>query len=230
MLVSIIIPTFNQGKYLRECIVSALNQDISQNKVEVIVVNDGSSDDTSDICMEFADRIKYVYKQNGGTASALNAGITMAKGEYIHWLSSDDVMLDNAINHMLHWIDENDRGNAPNTIYYTNYHVIDDRGLFLRDFKEPGHPESKLWDFFFGNGSTTLIHREIFEKIGDFDSGLPHSEDYEFWLRATMLHDINMRLIPLFTINYRNHSEQLTNKVGGSLDKAIKIAIRERMG
>jgi GT2 family glycosyltransferase len=180
--------------------------------------------------MEFADRIKYVYKQNGGTASALNAGIAMAKGEYIHWLSSDDVMLDNAVNHILHWIDENDRGNSQNTIYYTNYHIIDERGLFISDFKEPGHPEEMLWKFFFGNGSTTLIHREIFEKIGDFDSGLPHSEDYEFWLRATMLHDIDMTLIPIFTINYRNHSEQLTKGVGGSLDKAIKIAIKERMG
>ena len=230
MLVSIIIPTFNQGKYLRECIISALNTDMPAHEFEVIVVNDGSTDETSDICLEFADKINYVYKENGGTASALNAGIALSEGDYIHWLSSDDVILPDACRKMLKWIAANDTEEMVNTIYYTNYHVIDDRGLFLRDFKEPGHDESVLWDKFFGNGSTSLIHREVFRKIGDFDSGLPHSEDYEFWLRATMLHGVKMTLIPIFTINYRNHAEQLTNKVGGSLDKAIKIAIKERMG
>ena len=230
ILVSIIIPTYNQSKYLRESIVSALNQDLPPNEFEVIVVNDGSTDDTASVCMEFADKIRYFYKENGGTASALNAGIYASMGDYIHWLSSDDVLLPDACRKMLKWIADNDSKNMVNTIYYTNYHVIDDRGLFLRDFKEPGHNESVLWDKFFGNGSTTLIHKEIFKKIGDFDSGLPHSEDYEFWLRATMLHGVKMTLIPLFTLNYRNHAKQLTNTIGGTLDKPIKEAIKKRMG
>jgi len=209
---------------LRECIESALRQP----NCEVIVVNDGSIDETTNICMEYPE-IKYYWKENGGTASALNMGINFANGQYIKWLSADDVLLDNGIAKMLEWIGLHET-DPQNSIYYTNYHIINEKGEFKADFKEAGHPNDMLWNFFFGNGSTTLIHREIFKKIGDFDSGLPHSEDYEFWLRATMLHHIKMQLIPIFTINYRNHSEQLTHKVGGKLDEIIKHGIRERMG
>jgi glycosyltransferase involved in cell wall biosynthesis len=223
--VSIIIPVFNGEKYLRECIESA----ISQHNCEVLVVDDGSTDSTSAICMEYADKIKYYYKENGGTASALNVGIHFANGEYIHWLSADDVLLGNAISLMIGWIGLHDT-DPKNCIYYTHYHIIDQYGRFMRDLKEPKRPESDLWKLFYGNGSTSLIHKEIFEKIGNFDARLPHSEDYEFWLRATQLHGIKLQLIPIFTINYRNHPDQLTNKVGGRLDKIIKKAVKERMG
>jgi len=230
MLVSIIIPVFNGEKYLREAIASAVNQDLPQDEFEVLVINDGSTDGTVDICMEFAENVKYYYKKNGGTASALNVGVHFANGDYVKWLSADDVLLPDACRKMLYWIKNNDPDGCLNTIYYTNYHVIDQKGVFLHDFKEPGHPESMLWNFFFGNGSTSLIHSEIFKKIGDFDTGLAHSEDYEFWLRATMLHGIKMKLIPMFTLNYRNHPDMMTRKIGGTLDKVIKEAIKVRMG
>jgi len=229
VLISVVIPVYNGEKYLRECIASAVNQR-PFDKFEVIVVDDGSTDKTAEICMEFARSINYVYKENGGTASALNAGITLSKGQFIHWLSADDVLLDNALSQMLQWVSDNDFKKRKDTIYYTHYHVINQYGEFLRDFKEPVRPVKDLWAFFFGNGSTSLIHREIFEKVGNFDTGLAHSEDYEFWLRCTMLHDIKMTLIPLYTINYRNHPDQMTNKVGGKLDKEIKQAMRKRMG
>lgn len=229
MLVSIIIPVFNGEKYLRECIDSALNQTLYSHNYEVLVVDDGSTDGTGAICMEYEGRIKYYYKENGGTASALNVGIHFANGEYIKWLSADDVLLGNALQTMITKVGESD-SDPTNSIYYTNYHVIDKNGEFLRDYIESGNDEAVLWDRFFGNGSTSLIHREIFDKIGVFDSGLPHSEDYEFWLRATMLHGIKMKLIPIFSLNYRNHPDQLTNRVGGKLDKMIKMAIRGKMG
>ena len=225
MLVSIIIPVFNGEKYLRECIDSA----IIQPNCEVIVVNDGSEDQTENICQEYFDKIRYIYKENGGTASALNAGIALSRGEYIHWLSADDVLLDNAIPKMIEWIGLNDT-KPENCIYYTHYHIIDGIGRHLRDLKEPGHDESVLWKKFFGNGSTSLIHREVFRKIGNFESKLPHSEDYEFWLRATMLHGIKLQLIPVFTLNYREHAGQMTNRVGGKLDNLIKNSIRGKMG
>jgi teichuronic acid biosynthesis glycosyltransferase TuaG len=89
--VSIIIPVYNCQKYVGYAIESALNQ--TYEDVEVIVIDDGSFDDTLDIITQF-DGITVLVKNNGGTASALNEGIKTAKGDWIHWLSADDVLHD----------------------------------------------------------------------------------------------------------------------------------------
>jgi len=224
MLVSIVIPCYNGARYARECIDAAINQ--TYKDTEIIVVDDGSTDDSWDIIQSYPDIIK-IRKSNGGTASALNAAIKRSKGDFIRWCSVDDVLLPDAIENMMKFISVNcfpyDYGRA---IFYTNYHVIDENGKHLRDFVEPERPESDLWKFFFGNASTSLIYKKIFDRCGLFDELLAHSEDYEFWLRATQLHGILMYRIPIFTLNYRNHPDMLTNKVGGQLDSFIKEKIR----
>ena len=90
-LVSIIIPVYNGENYLAEAINSALSQ--TYNNIEVIVINDGSKDQTDTICKSYGDRIKYLKKENGGVASALNFGIDNMNGEYFSWLSHDDLYL-----------------------------------------------------------------------------------------------------------------------------------------
>ena len=88
-LVSIVIPVYNGSNYMREAIDSALAQ--TYERVEVIVVNDGSTDDTEQIALSYGERIRYFRKENGGVSSALNLGIKEMKGEYFSWLSHDDV-------------------------------------------------------------------------------------------------------------------------------------------
>ena len=90
-LVSIIIPVYNGSDYLRTCIDSALAQ--THPAIEVIVVNDGSTDDgkTAAIATSYGKRIRYVEKENGGVSSALNRGIEEMSGDYFSWLSHDDV-------------------------------------------------------------------------------------------------------------------------------------------
>ena len=88
-LVSIIIPVYNGEKYMREAIDSALNQ--TYKNIEVIVVNDGSKDNTDEIALSYGDKIRYFKKENGGVSTALNLGIKEMKGEYFCWLSHDDV-------------------------------------------------------------------------------------------------------------------------------------------
>ena len=88
-LVSIVIPVYNGSNYMREAIDSALAQ--SYERVEVIVVNDGSTDDTEQIALSYGERIRYFRKENGGVSSALNLGIKEMKGEYFSWLSHDDL-------------------------------------------------------------------------------------------------------------------------------------------
>ncbi len=216
--VSVIIPVYNGEKYIRQAIDSALKQ--TYDSFEVIVINDGSTDNTENICLEF-DGITYLVKPNGGTASALNCGIRNAKGRWIKWLSADDVMYSDCLQMLMESVQDE------NTIYYTNYHIIDADSNIIGQFVEPIRENTDdLWNYFFGNGSSSIIHKKVFEKCGLFDESLPHSEDYEFWLRSTQVYNVKMCLVPKFTIQYRRHSEQLTNRVGGSLDQSIKEKIK----
>ena len=99
MKVSVVIPTYNAEKYLRECIESVLAQTYKQ--IEIIAVNDGSTDNSLKILEEYSDKIKILSKPNGGTASALNLGIRNMKGEWFKWLSADDVLYPDAIEELI---------------------------------------------------------------------------------------------------------------------------------
>lgn len=216
--ISIIIPVYNGEKFIQEAIESALNQDY-ENK-EVIVVDDGSTDDTRALILQYWGKITMVLQSNQGTANALNTGIRNSVGEWIKWLSADDVLYPNALTETMKQVDDK------NCIYYTSYDYIGDHG---GEFIEPERDINDLWSFFYGNGSTSLIHKSVFNKCGVFDDSLKHSEDYEFWLRATMVYGVKLKLIPIKTIKYRIHSGQLTNKAGGSNDVMIKNKIRGLM-
>ena len=89
--VSIIIPVYNGSDYMREAIDSALSQ--TYDNIEIIVVNDGSKDngESERIALTYGDKIRYIYKENGGVSTALNEGIRHMSGEYFSWLSHDDV-------------------------------------------------------------------------------------------------------------------------------------------
>jgi glycosyltransferase involved in cell wall biosynthesis len=98
-LVSIVIPVYNGSNYMRCAIDSALGQDY--DNIEVIVVNDGSTDDTDEIAKSYGDKIRYFAKENGGVSTALNLAIRNAKGEYISWLSHDDYYLPNKVSRQI---------------------------------------------------------------------------------------------------------------------------------
>ena len=93
MLISVIVPVYNTGKYLKKCVDSILNQTIGFNNIELIIVNDGSSDDSDSIIKDIINKnskIKYFSKENGGQGSARNLGLKHATGEYISFVDSDD--------------------------------------------------------------------------------------------------------------------------------------------
>jgi teichuronic acid biosynthesis glycosyltransferase TuaG len=219
-IISIIIPVYNCEKYIRQSVESALKQ--TYHSFEVIVVDDGSTDGTLDIITEY-ENVTVLIKPNGGTASALNTGIRNAKGIWIKWLSADDVLKKDYLSNIMKTVTITD------AIYYTNYDIIGEDGNVIKRFTEPelrnfrSNEEQfeELMKYYYGNGSSSLIHKSVFEKVGLFDESLPHSEDYEFWLRASK-NNIRFVLIPNYDLEYRRHPDQLTNKVGGSLDMEIK--------
>ena len=135
-LVSIVIPLYNGANYIEEALKCAIAQDYP-NK-EIIVVNDGSTDDGAgkEICLKYADSITYIEKENGGCSSALNCGIKAAKGEYISWLSHDDLYLPNKLSYQVACY-EKESLDKNNTVI-CNY-----GGLIDKDGKPLFHPYVK---------------------------------------------------------------------------------------
>lgn len=108
-LISIIVPVYNVKEYLDKCIYSIINQ--TYRNIEIILIDDGSTDGSSDICKKYLgidDRIIYLYKENGGQASARNMGLDICRGEYIGFVDSDDWILPNMYERLMGVMQEND--------------------------------------------------------------------------------------------------------------------------
>ena len=206
-LISIVIPTYNRADYIREAVDSALGQDYPN--FEVIVVDDGSTDDTPQICAEYGEKIRYIQKRNGGTGSALNCGIRNMNGEWFKWLSSDDVLETHALSSLLQCANV-----TKSRIVYSSYKSIDQNGKVVSSWTEikRSHEEflNVLIKYHIGNGSSILIHKSCFEEVGLFTENLRVAEDYDWWLRAAVLHNIRFSACPAFTLNYRVHAQALT--------------------
>ena len=216
MKVSIVIPVYNAEKYLQECVDSCLKQ--TYQNIEIIAVDDGSTDDSSTILKSYSGKIKLIMKENGGTPSALNAGIKSMTGEWFKWLSADDALYENAIEVLVREA-ESQGDRAKSLIFYSSYDIIDESGMIAEEFIEPNYNNLNslqrnaiLLDHYIGNGSTSLIHRSIFERCGVFDENIGFKEDYEFWLRCCIINDCDLFLIPQKLAKYRVHSSQLTKK------------------
>ena len=227
MKVSIVIPVYNAEEYIRDCVESALSQDYDD--VEIIAVNDGSSDGSLKILEEYSDRIKIVSKQNGGTASALNVGIKSMQGEWFKWLSADDLLYQHAVKELVDSAKKLE--NNKNCILYSNYDIIDSNGKIVGQRIEPDcnsidsfEFNTMLLDNYIGNATTSLIHRSAFDRFGMFDESVGFSEDYELWLRFCILHGCRLYLVPKILAKYRVHQTQLTaKKRGESLSNSKKI-------
>lgn len=214
MKISLIIPVYNTERYIQDAIESALNQTYAD--IEIIAVNDGSTDNSLKILERYSNKIKIITKQNGGTASALNIGINTMSGNWFKWLGADDILYPSSIEELVNAAKEiQDK----NTILYSNYDIIDVTGKIIRQFIEPNYNKLEnferhviLLDHFFGNAGTTLIHKSIFDKYGLYDETIGFQEDYELWLRLCIQHNCTLHLIPKILLGYRVHENQLTKK------------------
>lgn len=180
--VSIIIPVYNGENFVSIAIDSALNQ--TYQNIEVIVVNDGSTDKTGEICKKYGDRIRYFEKENGGVSSALNFGIKNMEGEYFSWLSHDDEYYPNKIEREIIALSllEN-----KNTIIYSNYDMMSENGKVydsvIHNHEElQKHQELSILNGCL-NGLTLLIPKVAFDECGLFDEKLLCTQDYDMWLR-----------------------------------------------
>lgn len=207
MLISVIIPTFNRANFIGRAIQSVLKQ--SYKEIEVIVVDDGSSDDTEKIVSTFKE-VKYFKIQNSGVSFARNFGVSKSIGEYIAFLDSDDEWIFNKIELQMEYL----KLNPEVRIVYTNEKWIRN----TEEIQKKRHHE-KLFGHIFKNcleqcfigPSTILLSKTLFLETGEFDIDYEICEDFELWLRLSYHNYIGIVDQDL-VIKYAGHEDQLSMK------------------
>lgn len=200
-LVSIILPTYNGSRYIRQSIDSCLGQ--TYKNLELIIVDDCSSDGTADIVKSYFDpRIKYVkHEKNLKLPWALNTGFKNAKGDYLTWTSDDNFYAPEAIATMVLVLEEKQEVG----FIYTNYYIVDEAGKIIGRQKVPS---PKIVERYNCVGACFLYRRIVYKQVGEYDPDFYFAEDYEYWLRIKSqfkLHKLNQ-----FLYYYRHHKDSLT--------------------
>lgn len=210
--VSLIIPVYNGADYLKYAIDSALRQ--TYKDLEIIVINDGSTDDgkTERIAKSYGDKILYIYKENGGVSSVLNLAIQKMTGEYFSWLSHDDTYEPNKIEAEVNYLKENGLLHKK-AIVYSDYFLMDVHGRILsRAVKNHEElVEKPEYALLKGNvnGLSLLIPKTAFDEYGGFDLSLKATQDYELWRKMARTYDLIH--IPELLVSTRSHAKQVTN-------------------
>jgi len=210
-LVSIIIPVYNGSNYLNEAIDSALIQ--SYPNIEIIVVNDGSNDNgkTEQIALSYGKKIKYLAKENGGVATALNMAIEQMKGTYFSWLSHDDVYYPQKVQYQIEHLKTH---GDERTIVYSDFDIIDSKSQIIS--KQALDHEMLIRKPLYGilrrhiHGCSLLIPKEAFNQYGLFNTTLKFTQDYDLWLRLSKYY--NFKHIEKTLIQSRSHQEQDSKK------------------
>lgn len=205
MKVSIIIPFYN-CPYIDQAVKSALNQTYSN--FEVIVVNDGSTMHTEKLA-PFLNRIIYIEKPNGGTATALNAGVDAATGDYFAWLSSDDQFLpDKTADQMAFML------HAEARVSYTAFRFMDANSEATSDMRYRPlswkETVNTLADRCPINGCTVMAEMDLIRQAGKFDEGLKYTHDYDMWCKLSLL--THLRYMDEITVHYRVHDDMGSKK------------------
>lgn len=198
--VTVVIPFYN-CPYIGRAIASALNQ--TYPHVEIIVVDDGSTKHVG-LIEPFIDSIVYLRKLNGGTASAMNMGITRASGDYIAWLSSDDMFLPHKLRRQMDFM-----LHEQSLFSFTAFSTMNPQDQISEEFmgvnvREPGGINAVLAKFNPINGCTVIARRELFTLFGLFDESLPYTQDYDMWLRLA-IGGIPLDYLPEALTLYRVH-------------------------
>ena len=209
-LVSIIIPVYNGENYVREAIDSALSQ--TYKNIEIIVVNDGSTDSTEKILEEYGNKITFYSKPNGGVSSALNYGIKKMHGEYFSWLSHDDLYYKDKISSEINYL--NRHGLLyKKVIPYSDFSLVNAKGKLITDVKFNHAFVNKTSELALLrgliNGNSLLIPKAAFTTYGGFDTNLKCTQDYEKWFEFTKTYKFVH--IPKVLVKTRYHKKQVSN-------------------
>ncbi len=225
---SLIVPTYNCAAYLSEALDSALSQTLRD--VEVIVVDDGSTDDTDRILDQYrgADKLRIYRQENRGISAARNVGLAMARGTYVGLLDADDRWHPTKAARHFDFME----AHPELDLTYSWLQMIDDSGHLTGRYQRPGLLRPKYEDLLCRNlagaASTVVFRRCVLGGANLFDTALASYEDIDLWLRIAAIRDGNIACIPEILTDYRTRSGQLTADLQGMQHAWIAVLEKAR--
>lgn len=205
---SAVIPTYNRAQYIPETIESVLGQ--TYENIEILVIDDGSTDDTASVVRHFGSRVRYVWQKNGERGVARNHGLRLANGEFISFLDSDDLWVPRKVEAGVDFL----RSNRNVGLVYGDAMVIDAEGRGTRIIRArgpSGQVTGKLLEDNFVIMPTHLARTSLLREIGGFrgQREIAGSEDWEAWVRLSLITDF--AYIPEVMAKYRMHAANSMN-------------------
>jgi len=226
-LVSAIIPNYNYSQYLRETIDSVLEQTYGQ--IEIIIVDDGSTDGSREILESYGDQISAIYQQNAGVSAARNNGVSRSGGDFLAFLDADDLWLPTKIEKQIaRFTAEPSLG-----LVHVGVDEIDAEGNSLRKRLEGSNGDATI-DLLamsrkgvLGGGSGLMVPRNVFNEIGGFDTRLSTSADWDVFYQVASRYPVGF--VPEILLNYRIHSANMHDNVK-AMEHDIGIAFEKAIG
>ncbi len=224
-MLSVIIPSYNRSSVLRRALESVISQDESsfEQEFEVIVVDDGSVDDTLQMLDLYFPQVTCLSQENKGVSAARNAGLAIADGEWVAFLDSDDEWLPHKLN--AQW----------SLLKQSGLKVCHTEEIWIRDGVRVNqmnkHKKSGGWIFerclplCAMSPSSIVIHRDVFTEVGVFDETLPACEDYDLWLRISSKFEVAYVEQPCIN-KYGGHRDQLSRQHWG-MDRFRVLALQK---
>ena len=203
--ISIVTPTYNRVGFLRETVESVLSQ--TYKNIEYIIVNDGSVDETESYLDTLGSRVKVINKVNTGQVDSLNVGWGQASGDYISYLSDDDVLYPTAIECLMEAL----LRDPALVCVYPNADLIDSKGQLLKSgiAKQTVYEDLVIkQECYIGPGA--IFSRSDYEEVGKWSNKLKLAPDREFWMRLGLKGDF--KLVPSILAGYRHHEDSISVK------------------
>lgn len=222
-LVSIVTPSYNQGRFLQRTIESVLRQNYS--KTEYVVIDGGSKDESSEILKSYGDRFFWVSEPDNGQTHAINKGLSRLNGEIFAYLNSDDVLLPQAIEKVVRFFQQHPECD----MVYGNAFYIDENDKVIGTYKTADYSFDRLVQDCMICQPATFWRRQVTEKIGLFDESLNYAMDYDYWLRMAK-NGINIRFLPETLAGSRLYPETKTLSARSSVYQEIFNTCRKHAG
>jgi len=221
-LVSVVVPSYNQGQFIKETIDSIINQDYKN--IECIVMDGGSADDTVDVLKAYGNRIFWVSEKDAGQADAVNKGIRAARGEIIGWLNSDDTYTEGAIQKAVDYFAKHPEAD----MVYGEGHYIDKESIITGRYDTEKFNRDRLAETCFICQPTAFFRKNFVDKAGGLNASLQLCMDYELWIRFSSLGRI--AYIPEYLACSRMYDENKTLSRRKEVYKEVCATVKKHYG